>query len=58
MTCGEWGKPGHQDHICIDCKELFHSGCHCPIGSCGFVLVSPEILKIRDELFSSKKVTA
>jgi hypothetical protein len=56
MTCGKWGQPGHEGHICTDCTDLIaQKTCKdCQIG-CTFKKASPERLKLRDEAFGMDK---
>lgn len=59
MTCGKWGQPGHETHLCTDCTEMWHDCPACRLGkACNFRLAMPEILKKRDEIFSRKMVMA
>ena len=58
MTCGQYPGEGHKDHSCVVCTNLFN-GCKLLCSpskkSCDFKLATPEILKRRVELFSSKR---
>lgn len=59
MTCGLYPQEGHTFHLCTSCMALFQDCPACRMGrGCNFKPITSEILKVRDELFSNKKVLA
>jgi len=60
MTCGKWGQPGHETHLCNECELLYRNcimaGICRPGKDCMFKQASLETKVFWEEHFSKKKV--